>query len=74
MERKITENTIITEALELNPNAAAILMSYVKVNILFYGRKHNASGTYIITKQQDQINESGYKTTLNLVRIKGDSL
>lgn len=28
MERKITENTIITEALEINPNAAAILMSY----------------------------------------------
>lgn len=52
----------------------AILMSYVKVNVIFYGRKHNSSGTYIITKQQDQINESGYRTTLNLVRIKGDSL
>lgn len=52
----------------------SILMSYVKVNVYFYGRKHNSSGTYIITKQQDQINESGYKTTLNLVRIKGESL
>ena len=28
MERKITENTIITDALEINPNAAAILMRY----------------------------------------------
>lgn len=52
----------------------AILMSYVKVNVYFYGRKHNSSGTYIITKQQDQINDAGYRTTLNLVRIKGDSL
>ena len=26
MERKITENTIITEALDINPNAAEILM------------------------------------------------
>lgn len=52
----------------------AILMSYVKVNVLFYGRKYNASGTYIITKQQDQISEAGYRTVLNLVRIKGDSL
>ena len=52
----------------------AILMSCVKVNVFFYGRKYNASGTYMITKQQDQINESGYRTTLNLVRIKGDSL
>ena len=29
MERKITENTIITEALDINPNAAEILMRYV---------------------------------------------
>lgn len=28
MERKITENTIITEALDINPNAAEILMRY----------------------------------------------
>ena len=52
----------------------AILMSYVKLNVYFYGRKYNASGTYIITKQQDQISESGYRTTLNLVRISGDSI
>ena len=28
MERKITENTIITDALDINPNAAQILMRY----------------------------------------------
>ena len=52
----------------------AVLMSYVKVTCLFYGRKYNASGMYIITKQQDRIDENGYRTTLNLVRIGGSSL
>ncbi len=51
----------------------AILMSYVKLNILFYGRKHIHSGYYIITSQTDSIDDSGYRTTLKLTRIKGDS-
>lgn len=52
----------------------SILMSYVKLNVWFAGGiKHIASGTYIITKQQDQIDSSGYKTTLTLLRIEGDS-
>ena len=51
----------------------AILMSYVKINTMFYGRKHNASGMYVITKQTDTINFDGYKTTLELLRISGDT-
>jgi hypothetical protein len=51
----------------------ALLMSYVKLNVIFPGgRKHNASGTYLITQQVDAINEQGYRTTLSLVRIIGD--
>lgn len=50
---------------------AAILMSYIRVNIYFYGRKHSASGVYVITKQEDTIDESGYKTTLSLTRVGG---
>ena len=50
----------------------AILMSYVKLNVLFYGRKYIASGHYIITKQVDQVDASGYKTTLSLTRIGED--
>ena len=50
----------------------AILMSYVKLNVYFYGRKHNSSGTYIITKQVDSVNFNGYRTTLSLTRIQGD--
>lgn len=52
----------------------AMLMTYVKVNVYFFGQKHNASGTYIITKQTDEVNTSGFRTTLNLTRIKGDVL
>lgn len=50
----------------------ALLMSYVKVNTYFFGRKHISSGLYIITKQEDQIDGSGYKTTLSITRISGD--
>lgn len=51
---------------------SAMLMSYVRLNVYFYGQKHISSGTYIITKQQDDISESGFKTTLSLTRIQGD--
>lgn len=49
-----------------------LLVSYVKLNVVYYGRKHISSGTYIITKQVDNISSAGYKTTLNLQRIKGE--
>lgn len=51
----------------------AILMSYVKVNVYFYGKKHIASGVYIITRQQDNVNKNGYSTTLTLTRVQEDS-
>lgn len=47
----------------------AILMTYVKLNVLFYGKKYIASGYYIVTKQTDQIDSRGYRTTLELTRI-----
>lgn len=51
----------------------ALLMSYVKVNAYFYGSKHVSSGLYIITKQEDSISSNGYRTTLSLTRISGDT-
>ena len=48
---------------------AAVLMSYVRVNVYFYGKPHNSSGLYVIKKQVDEISESGYQTTLSLVRV-----
>lgn len=50
-----------------------LLMSYVKINAYFYGHKHISSGLYIITKQEDTVSDSGYRTTLNLTRVGGDS-
>ena len=51
----------------------SMLMSYVKLNVWFAGGiKHISSGTYIITKQVDNISTAGYTTTLTLLRVKGD--
>lgn len=52
----------------------ALLMSYLKINTMFYGHKHISSGYYIITKQVDTIDSSGYRTNLSLTRIQGDDL
>ncbi len=51
----------------------SILMSYVKLNVYFYGNKHTASGLYIITQQQDTVDVNGYKTVLSLTRIGEDA-
>lgn len=50
----------------------ALLMSYVRLKVYFYGNKHITSGLYIITKQVDKIDASGYLTTLNMTRIAED--
>lgn len=51
----------------------SILMSYVKLNVLFSGGiKHISSGVYNITKQMDDIDSSGYRTTLTLLRVGAD--
>ena len=50
----------------------AMLMSYVRVNALFYGLRHVSSGLYIITKQVDTVDGNGYRTTLSLTRVAGD--
>lgn len=51
----------------------ASLMQYVKINSYFYGQKYIASGLYIITKETDTISQSGYRTTLELMRVGGDT-
>lgn len=49
-----------------------ILMTKVKLSVLFYGNAHVSSGLYLINKQVDTVDSSGCWTTLNLVRIDGD--
>lgn len=50
----------------------AILMTYVKINVWFYGHKHNSSGYYLITSQTDTIDMGGYRTSLGLLRVAPD--
>ena len=51
----------------------SILMTYVKINVMFNGGvKHISSGLYIITQQVDTLDSNGYKTTLSLTRVGGD--
>ena len=51
----------------------ATLMQYVRLNVVFPGgHKHTSSGLYLVTKQEDNINEQGYYTTLGLTKIGGD--
>jgi hypothetical protein len=48
-------------------------MQYLRLNVIFPGgNKHISSGLYIVTKQVDTINSSGYKTSLSLTRIAGE--
>ena len=51
----------------------AMLMSYVRINALFYGQRHISSGLYVITRQQDTVDASGYRTVLSLTRVTGDN-
>lgn len=50
-----------------------ILMSKINLSVLFFGKAHISSGIYLITKQVDTISGAGCSTTLNLVRVDGDS-
>lgn len=51
----------------------SILMSMVYVNCYFYGHRHISSGLYAITRQEDTIDQNGYRTTLSLLRCGGDT-
>ena len=51
----------------------AVLMTHVRLNILFFGKRYIDSGLYIITKQVDEIDSRGYRTTLSLTRVGEDS-
>jgi len=52
----------------------ATLMQYVRLNVVFPGgHKHISSGLYLVTKQEDSLDSTGYKTTLGLTRLSGDT-
>ena len=71
--KKITQYPITATLTLKGLLRPAILMTHVRLNVYFFGNKHIASGLYMVTKHVDRIDSSGYRTTLNLTRIKGDN-
>lgn len=51
----------------------AILMTYVRLNVYFFGHRHISSGLYIITQQIDTVDKLGFRTQLKLLRVGEDS-
>lgn len=70
--KKVTEYPISATLTIKGLLRASMLMTHIRLNVYFYGRKHTSSGLYVITKQVDDISESGFRTTLNLTRISND--
>ena len=69
---KVTQYPIKTSITIKGLLRPAILMTYVRLNIIMFGKKHINSGLYIITKQVDKVDGNGYQTTLNMTKVSGD--
>ena len=50
------------------------LLSMIRINVLFYGKKHIHSGIYAVNSHQDTVDENGFRTTLTLIRVGGATL
>ncbi len=46
-----------------------LLLTYIKINCIYFGSERIISGVYIVTGQEDSLSGSGYKTTLSLLRV-----
>lgn len=71
--KQVTEFPITAKVTLKGLISPAILMSYIKINALFYGQRDLASGLYVVTKQEDSVSGSGYNTTLTLLRVAEDN-
>lgn len=69
---QVTEFPISAKVVIKGLISSAILMSYIKVNALFYGLNDIASGLYVVTAQEDYVSGSGYTTELTLLRVAGE--
>ena len=49
-----------------------MLMTYIKINSMFYGQRHISSGLYFVTRQEDRVDTRGYRTILSLTRFASD--
>ncbi len=67
--KSLTEFPISAKLTLKGLTVPTMLMTYIRVNTLFYGQKDIASGVYVVTDQTDSISGSGYTTTLTLLRV-----
>lgn len=70
---KVTEYPITASITLKGLLRPALLMTRVRLNVYYFGRKHVSSGLYIVTAQDDQIDMSGYRTTLKITRVSPDN-
>lgn len=69
---KITNYPLVATLTTDGLYVPAEIVQSVYLDIFFFGKKYNHSGEYLILGQDDNISKDGYKTTLSLMRIKGD--
>ena len=67
--KSVTEFPISAKLTLKGLTAPVMLMTYIRVNTLFYGQKDLASGLYVVVAQDDSISGSGCTTTLTLLRV-----
>lgn len=67
--KSLTEFPISAKVTLKGLTVPVMLMTYIRINTLFYGQKDIASGIYVVTDQEDSISGSGYNTTLTLLRV-----
>ena len=68
----VTEFPISAKVVIKGLFSPVMLMSYIKVNALFYGQRDMASGLYVVTAQEDSVSGNGCTTELTLLRVAGD--
>ena len=50
-----------------------LLMSYIRINSVYFGNKRTTNGIYIVTGQTDVLSGNGFRTNLNLMKVAGDN-
>lgn len=67
--KSLTEFPISAKLTLKGLTVPTMLMTYIRVNTLFYGEQDIASGIYVVTDQTDSISGNGYSTVLTLLRV-----
>lgn len=65
----ITEFPISAKVTLKGLTIPVMLMTYIRINTLFYGQKDMASGLYVVTDQEDSVSGNGCTTTLTMLRV-----